>query len=63
MRKPRTIVYHAFHVEIVGPRYRTKARRRKIRKILSRMLLRKIERASQVAAQKKLPANFGIQIS
>jgi len=63
VKKPRTIVYHAFQVEIVGPRYRTKVQRRKIRKILSRALLRGIEKASQVAAQKKLPANFGIRIS
>ena len=63
MKKPRTIVYHAFNVEIVGPRYRTKTQRRKIRKTLSRAFLRGIEQASQVAAQKKLPANFEIRIS
>jgi hypothetical protein len=63
VNKPRTIVYHAFHVEIVGPRYRTKVQRRKIRKILSRALLRGIEKASQIAAQEKLPANFEIRIS
>jgi hypothetical protein len=63
VKKPRTIVYHAFHVEIVGPRYRTKVQRRKIRKVLSRALLLGIETASQVAAQKKLPAEFEIRIS
>ena len=63
MKKPRTIVYHAFNIEIVGPQYRTKAQRRKIRKILSRALMREIERTAKAAAQNKLPANFRIRIS
>jgi hypothetical protein len=63
VKKPRTIVFHAFEVEILGPRGRTKAARRKIRKVLSTAVLRGIEKASRVAAQKKLPASFRVQIS
>jgi hypothetical protein len=62
-KRPRKIVYHAFSVEIVGPRFRTKAARRKIRKILSRKFLKEIEEACGLAAKKKLPAGFRVRIN
>jgi hypothetical protein len=62
-RKPKQIVYWAFSVEIVGPRYRTKFARRKIRKILSRKFLKVIEGACGLAAKKKLPAGFRARVN
>jgi hypothetical protein len=62
-REPKQIVYWAFNVEIVGPRYRTRFARRKIRKILSRKFLKEIEEACGLAAKKKLPAGFRVRIN
>jgi DNA invertase Pin-like site-specific DNA recombinase len=62
-RKPKQIVYWAFSVEIVGPRYRAKVARRKIRKILSQKFLRVIEKTIRQTAEKKLPQDFRIRIS
>lgn len=59
-KKPRTIVYWAFEIEIVGPRYRTKTVRHKMRKILLRKL-KAIEDAATLAATAKLPAGFRIR--
>lgn len=63
VKKPRQIVYRGLSVEIVGPRYRTKVARRKIRKILSPKFLRKIEKTIKQTAEKKLPQDFRIRIS
>jgi hypothetical protein len=63
MKRPRTIVYWAFSVDIVGPSRRTKTARRKIRKILSRRLLAEIEQAAKLAAKGKLPTGFRARIT
>ena len=62
-RRPKQIVFWAVSLEIVGPRRRTKAARRKIRKFLSRKLLKEIEKTISQAAEKKLPQDFWIRIS
>jgi hypothetical protein len=54
VKRQQTITYWEFSIYIVGPRYKTKARRRAIHKALSRRLLRSVERAALQAAKAKL---------
>jgi len=61
MRKKR-IVYWEFSIEIIGPRYRTKAEGRRIHRILSRKLLRQVEEAARSTTQSKLPSGFKAKI-
>jgi hypothetical protein len=61
--RPKRIVYWAFNVEITGPRYQTRAKRRSIHRVLSRKLFRQIEAAARLAAQRKLPPGFRAKVS
>ncbi len=61
MRKKR-ITYWEFAIDIVGPKYSTKAEDRKIHRMLSRKWLRRIEEAARVAAQEKLPPGFRAKV-
>ena len=62
MRGKQTIVYWAFNIDVVGPRYETLEERRKARKILSKRL-RQIEEAALQAAKEKLPEGFRVMLS
>ena len=55
MKRQPAITHWEFSIYIVGPRYKTKARRRAIHKALSRRLLRNVEQAALKAAKSKLP--------
>ena len=57
------IVYWAFNIEIIGPRYETKAEGRRIRRILSRKLLKQIEELARLASESKLPPGFRVKVS
>ena len=63
MKGQRTIVYWEFNIDILGPRHKTLAERRKARKILSRKRLRDIEQAALLATKAKLPAGFTATVS
>jgi hypothetical protein len=58
MKRQRTIVYWEFNIDILGPGYKSVAKRRKVRKVLSRKRLRDIEKAALLATKNKLPAGF-----
>jgi hypothetical protein len=58
MKSQRTIVYWEFAIDILGPGLKTIAKRRKMRKLLSRKWLREIEQAALLATKAKLPAGF-----
>jgi hypothetical protein len=61
--RPKRIIYWAFNVEITGPRYQTRAKRRSIHHILSRKLLRQIEEAARQTVKNKLPSGFRVTVS
>lgn len=61
LRKKR-ITYWEFSVEITGPRYRTKAERRRIHRILSKKLLKQIEDLARLAAKSMLPPGFQAKV-
>ena len=63
MKRLRTIIYWEFNIDIVGPRFETLTERRKVRKILSRKLLRDIEQTTLLATKTKLPAGFTATLS
>jgi uncharacterized protein YbaA (DUF1428 family) len=58
VKRRQTITYWEFSIDILGPRYRTKSKRRAIHKVLSRKRLREIEEAALLATKNKLPAGF-----
>ena len=58
MKRHQTITCWEFSIDIVGPRYRTRAQRRAIHKVLSRKRLREIELAGLLATKAKLPVGF-----
>jgi hypothetical protein len=58
VKHQRTIVYWEFNIDILGPGYKSVAKRRQTRKVLSRKRLRVIEQAALLATQAKLPAGF-----
>jgi len=63
MKHKQTITYWEFAIDILGPRYRTKAQRRKAHKILSRKRLREIEQAALLATKALLPPGFRAVVS
>ncbi len=58
----KRITYWEFSIEITGPRYETKAERRRIHKILSKKLLKQIEEVARLAAKRKLPPGFKAKV-
>ena len=58
MRRKRIIVYWEFTIDILGLGYKNVAKRRKVRKVLSRQRLRVIEQAALLATKAKLPVGF-----
>jgi hypothetical protein len=58
MKHKQTITYWEFSIDILGSRYRTKAQRQKVHKILSRKRLREIEQAALLATKAQLPPGF-----
>ncbi len=60
-RKKR-VTYWEFSIEITGPRFETKAERRRIHKILSKKLLKQIEELARLAAKSKLPPGFKAKV-
>lgn len=62
MASRRTIVFHEFNIDIVGPRYSDKRQRRRIRKLLSRALP-KIEKAALAATRARLPQGFRAELT
>ncbi len=56
------ITYWEFSIEIIGPRYKTKAEGRRIHRILSRKLLKRIEELARLAAESKLPPGFEAKV-
>ncbi|HEV7454959.1 MAG TPA: hypothetical protein VGO07_06905 [Candidatus Saccharimonadales bacterium] len=63
MKRQRIIVYWEFTVDILGPDYKAIAKRREVRKVLSRKRLRAIEQAALLAAKAKLPVGFTASVS
>ena len=63
MKRQQTIVYWEFNIDILGPGYKSVAKRRKVRKVLSRKRLRAIEQAALLATKAKLPAGFRAMLS
>lgn len=63
MKRHKTIVYWSFVIDILGPKYRTKSRRRAIHQVLTRERLRDIEQAALVATRAKLPPRFKATVS
>jgi hypothetical protein len=57
VKRKQAIVYWAFNIDIVGPRYETIVDRQNARKILSKRL-GKIEKAALLATKGKLPPGF-----
>jgi len=56
------ITYWEFSIEIIEPRYKTKAEGRRIHRNLSRKLLRQIEELARLAAESKLPPGFAAKL-
>ncbi len=63
MKHQRIIVYWEFAIDIHGPGYKTVAKRRKMRKVLSRKRLREIELAALLVTKAKLPKGFTATVS
>jgi len=63
MKRKRIIVYWEFTIDILGPGYKSVAKRRKVRKVLSRKRLRDIEQAALLATKGKLPDGFTASVS
>lgn len=63
MKRQQTKVYWEFNIDVVGPWFESKAKRRKVRKVLSRKHLRAIEAAALAAARAKLPPGFRALLS
>jgi hypothetical protein len=63
VKRHRTIVYWEFNIDILGPGYKSVAKRRKMRKALSRKRLRAIEQAALLVTEAKLPAGFRAMLS
>ena len=63
MKRQRIIVYWEFTIDIHGPGYKSVAKRRAVRKVLSRKRLREIEQAALLATRNKLPAGFTATVS
>ena len=58
MKRQQTITYWEFSIDIIGPKFRTRAQRRAIHNVLSRKRLRGIEQAALAVTKSKLPPNF-----
>jgi hypothetical protein len=63
MKRKRIIVYWEFTIDILGPGYKSVAKRREARKVLSRKRLRLIEQAALLATKTKLPEGFTATVS
>ena len=63
MKHQRIIVYWEFTIDIHGPGYKSVAKRREMRKVLSRKRLRTIEEAALLATKIRLPAGFTATLS
>lgn len=63
MKRKRIIVYWEFTIDILGPGYKNVAKRRNVRKVLSRKRLRLIEQAALLVTKAKLPAGFTATVS
>ena len=63
MKRQRIIVYWEFTIDILGPGYKNIAKRRKMRKVLSRERLQAIEQAALLATKARLPAGFTATVS
>jgi hypothetical protein len=63
MKRQRTIVYWAFNIDILGPRYGKLTERREARKVLSKKRLREIEEAVLMATKGRLPSGFRAMLS
>jgi hypothetical protein len=63
MKRQRIIVYWEFTIDILGPGHKSIAKRRKMRKVLSRKRLKVIEQAALLATKAKLPAGFTATLS
>jgi len=58
VKRQQTITYWEFSIDIIGPRFRTRAQRRAIHNVLSRKRLRGIEQAALAVTKAKLPPKF-----
>ena len=63
MKYRRNIVYWGFAIDILGTQRRTKTERQKVRKLLSRRVIREIEQAALMATRRKLPPGFSATLS
>jgi len=63
MKRKRIIVFWEFTIDIMGPGHKSIAKRRKMRKVLSRKRLRDLEQAALLATKAKLPAGFRATLS
>lgn len=63
VKRQRAIVYWSFVIDIVGPKYGSKAERLAVHKVLSRQRLRDIEQAARLATIAKLPRKFKAIVS
>jgi hypothetical protein len=63
VKRHQIIVYWSFVIDTTGPRFRTRAQRRAIHKVLSRKRLRDIEQAALLVTTAKLPTGFTATVS
>jgi hypothetical protein len=63
MKRQRIIVHWEFTIDILGPGYKSIAKGREMRKVLSRKRLRVVEQAALLATKAKLPAGFTATVS
>lgn len=63
MERKRVIVYWEFTIDILGPGHKSIAKRRKMRKVMSRKRLKAIEQEALLATKTKLPAGFTAKVS
>jgi len=63
MERKRIIVYWEFTIDILGPGHKSIAKRRKMRKVLSRERLKAIEQEALLATKTKLPEGFTAKVS
>jgi len=62
VKRKQAIVYWAFNIDILGPRYENIGERQNARKILSKRLW-KIEKAALLATKAELPPRFRAVLS
>jgi hypothetical protein len=63
VKRHQIIDYWSFVIDITGPRFRTRAQRRGIHKVLPRKRLRGIELAALLATRAKPPPGFAATLS